>query len=107
MFGDYPRRCLRAGGRARESVLGIKPELIVHLPLLGIAQDVVSLLNVLESVFRRFVAGIEIGMILAREFAVGLADIVRRGLPFHAERLVIFVLWRGHKVRPQSGFAAG
>src|SRR5260221_7901529 len=58
----------RAG--ARGTVLRIEADLIVHLPLLRIAQHVVRFLHVLEMVLGRFIARVQIGMIFTREFPV-------------------------------------
>src|SRR5579872_3908442 len=73
---------------ARRTVLRIVADLVVHLLLLWIAQDVVGFLDLLETILRGFVAGIEIGMMLARKLTVSLADIVRGGVPFHPESFV-------------------
>jgi hypothetical protein len=86
----------RAAGKP---VIGIKSVLIVNLPLLGIAKNVVCLLDILESFFRRFVTRIQVRMVLARKLAVSLADIIRRRLPFHPECFVIFVLGSRHSDR--------
>ena len=64
---------------AGRDVVGIETVLIVDLALLGIAQDIVGFLNLLEAILGRFVAGIQIRMILARQLAVGLADLVFLG----------------------------
>ena len=73
-------------------VVGVKPDLIVNLALLGIAQDIVGFGQRLELLFRNLVAGIDVGMILARELAKGLANIVRRGRLLHAENFVVVLL---------------
>ena len=80
MFG-LPSAAARRGRRPGEAVLGVEAVLIVHLALLGIAQDVVGFLDVLESLLGGLIAGIQIRMIFARKLPVGLADVVRRGLP--------------------------
>src|SRR5207244_7387697 len=80
------------GARARETIIRVEAYLVVHLPLLGIAQDVVSLLHILEALLGGFVAGVQIWMIFVREFPVSLADFLRVGFAGNAERLVILVL---------------
>ena len=67
---------------APETVVRIEAYLIVHLALLGIAQDVVGFLHVLEALLGRLVARIQIGMIFARELPVRLADLIRGGVPW-------------------------
>ena len=77
------RALLLAGppGASGHAAFRIEAELIVHLALLCVAQDVVRFLHFLEAIFGGFVAGIEIGMILPRQTAVRLPDFVGiRGL---------------------------
>ncbi len=82
--------------RRRIDVVGIKPELIVNLALLGIAQDVVSFGDSLKLLLRTLVAGIDVRMVFARQFAKRLADVVRRGGLLHAEGAVIVFGLSGH-----------
>jgi hypothetical protein len=93
MSGSGPRS--RSLGKA---VFRIEAVLVVHLLLLRVAQDVVRFLKLLEAVFRRFVAGVQVGMVLAREPPVGLADVLRAGIAADPESLVIILLLSGrHK----------
>ena len=88
-----------AARTARRNVVGIETVLIVNLALLGIAQDVVSFLNFLEALLGGFVARVQIGMILARQLAVRLADLVFFGGARYTERFVIIVFACGwHKL---------
>ena len=50
---------------------------VVARPLVGDAQDLEGLGGLLEPGDRLFVAGIAVGMIFQRQFAVGLGDLVR------------------------------
>ena len=79
-----PRSAARMA--ARWNVVGIEAVLIVDLALLGVAQDVVGFLNFLEALLGGFVAGIQIGMILARQLAIRLANLVFLGVARHAEQ---------------------
>src|ERR1700730_2093871 len=74
-------------------VVGIKPDLIVDLPFLGIAQDFIGFREGFELLLCGLVPGIDVGMILARKFAKRLADIVRRGGLLHAENFVVIFFW--------------
>ena len=73
-----------AGAAGRGSLFVGAPigaEVIVFLSLLGITQDLVGLVHVLELGFGGLVAGIEVGMVLPRQLAVGAFDLVGgRGL---------------------------
>ncbi len=80
-----------AARTARRNVVGVETVLIVDLALLGIAQDVVSFLDFLEALLGGFIAGVQIRMILARQLAVRLADLVFFGRARYTERLVIIL----------------
>src|SRR5712691_10197096 len=69
--------CAAESGTSRHSVFRIEAELIEHLLFLRIAQDVVSLLHLLEAVLGGLVAGIQIRMMFARQAPVGFADFLR------------------------------
>src|SRR4029077_11999808 len=57
--------------RARIEIVAVEPVLIVHLPLLGIGEDVVRFLQLLEFFFRGFVPRIQVRVIFAVQFAKG------------------------------------
>ena len=76
-------------------VVGVEAELVVNLALLGIAENVVRLGEGLELLFRAFVPGIDVGMILARELAERLADVVGRGSFLYAKDGVIVFVFVG------------
>src|SRR6202041_129479 len=83
--------------RSGIDVVGIKAKLIVNLPFFRIAEDVVRLGEGLELFFRRFVAGINVRMILARKFAESLPNVVGRGRLLYSKNAVIIFLCRsGH-----------
>ena len=84
-------------GLRRVDLVGVEAELVVNLALLLVAQNVVGLGDLLELLLGLLVAGIHVGMIFARSFPEGLADLLRRGRLLHAERCVIVFLSRcGH-----------
>src|SRR5579862_5744951 len=83
-------------GGSGVDIVGVEPELVVNLALLGIAENVVGFRERLEFFFGSLVAGIDVGMILARKFAKRLADVVRRGAFLHTQNLVIIFLGGGH-----------
>jgi len=62
---------------------------VVLGPLVGIGQDRVRLVDVLESLLGRLVAGLLVRVVLAGELPEGLLDLRGRGRPGHAERLVV------------------
>src|SRR5207249_3409448 len=73
----------------------IAPQLVVLLPLVRVAQDVVRLVDLLEAVGGLRIVGIAIGMVLLREAAKRLLDLVGGRRLGHAEDLVIVSL-RSH-----------
>src|ERR1019366_5368300 len=92
--------------RSRIDVVGVESDLVVNLPLLGIAEDVVGLGKSLELFFSAFVAGIDVRMILARKFAERLADVVGGGGLLYAESAVIVFGLGGHGLAVRSQLTA-
>ena len=77
------------GGLLRRP-LPVASERVVLLALLGVAENLVGLLDLLESFFGRLgVVGVGVGMPLARQFAIGRLDVFLGGRLRHAEDLVI------------------
>ena len=62
--------------------------LVVLLALVGIADYVVGGLDLLEALLGGVVVRVAVGVVLARELAVGLLDVLLRGLLVYAECLV-------------------
>src|SRR4030088_2107905 len=71
------------------TVLRIEPELIVHLPFLGIIQDVIGFLYVLETILGRLIPRIQIRMIFTGKLPVCLPNLIFGSFPLHAECLVV------------------
>src|SRR5207247_2841959 len=73
---DGPPRTL---GRPRCSRIGaIAPQLVILPPLVGVAQDVVRLVDLLEALGRLRVAGVAVGVVLLGEPATRLLDFMLR-----------------------------
>jgi hypothetical protein len=73
------------------------PAGVVGLALLGVGQDRVRLLHLLEALLGRLVARVAVGVVLARELAVGLLDLLVGGLLVDAERRVGISHGRRHR----------
>ena len=69
----------------------VESKLVVHLPLLRVRQNFVRFLYLLEFFFRGFVAGIQIGMIFARKFAIRPANFLHRRFARHSQQFVIIL----------------
>ncbi len=67
---------------------GIDLALVVARALLGVADQIVGGRDILELLLRRLVAGVEIGMQLLGERAVGLADVLGGGILGDTQDLV-------------------
>src|SRR5580692_7141860 len=67
----------RTAGR---NVVAVEAVLVVHLAFFRVGEDVVGFLQLLEFFLAGFIAGVEIGMVFAREFAESRANIFRVGL---------------------------
>ena len=76
------------GGGGIDGV-GVEAELVEDLALLFVGEDVVGFGDLLELFFGLFVAGVYVRVILARELAKGLADLILGGAFFDAQRGVI------------------
>ena len=70
---------------AGRKVVRIESVLVVNLALFLVAQDFVGFRELLEFLFRAFVPGIDVRVMLARQMAVGLADLLRLGVAADAE----------------------
>jgi hypothetical protein len=68
-----------APGTAGRDVVAVKAVLVVHLAFFRVGENVVGFLQLLEFLFGGFVARIQVGMVLAREFAKSCADVLRAG----------------------------
>ncbi len=97
-----PGRPLGAAGPGAErasAVEGGVAELVVALFFLGVREDVVGVLDFLELLLGRLVAGIGVRVVLAGEPSIRLLDLFRRRVPGHAQDLVIISV--GHRI-PQT-----
>ena len=101
--------CLRAAfGRTATSacvglrrcgidVVRVEAELVVDLALFRIAKNVVGFGERFELLLCGLVAGVHVRMVLARKFAEGLADLLRRSRLLHSEnRVIVFLVGGGH-----------
>jgi hypothetical protein len=77
------------GGLGLLVALPVGPEAIVQLALLGVAQDLVRLVDLLEARLGLGVAGVDVGVVLARELAERGADRLLARLAPHAQYPVV------------------
>ena len=88
-------------------VVPIGPKRIVAPAFLRIAQDLVGLVDLFESLFGGGFVFRHVGMIEPRKFAEGGLDLVRRGDARDAERLVVVLELHGHDgSKPPPGVSA-
>jgi hypothetical protein len=66
--------------------------LVVGRPLLRVGEDLVGFLGFLELLLRFRVVRIAVGMVLHGQLAVGLLDLVVRGVAIDAEDFVVVAL---------------
>src|SRR5581483_1177309 len=86
----------RPAGAGEASAAVRCAERVVALSLLRVGEDVVGGLHLLEALLRARVARVLVRVVLARELAVRLLDLLRRSVLRDAERLVE----RGHAATP-------
>jgi hypothetical protein len=90
----------KAGAAARPAGLAIHlplvAEAVVLFALFFVAEHLVGFGNVLELFLGRLVVGVDVGVELAREFAVGALDFLVAGRLFHAEYLVVVLVGWSH-----------
>ena len=77
-----------AGARAHAAVEGGRSVAVIGRALVGILQDVVGVIEFLELLLGVLVAGIAIGVILHRELAIRLLQVVRARRPAASQLLV-------------------
>ena len=63
--------------------------LVIALALRGVAQHLVGLVDLLEPGLGLLVAGIQVGVVLLGQLAVGLLDLIVRGGAVYAQHLVV------------------
>src|SRR6185503_7595282 len=87
----------RVSGDRRALHAGVA-ELVVARALLGVGEDLVRLGNLLEGGLGALVPGIAVGVVLQRELAVRLLDVVRGCVPRNPEHAVVVALVRHETV---------
>ena len=65
---------------------------VVSGALLVVVQDVISFADFFELLLGRLVVGVFVGVIFHRQFAVGLFEVIRCGVPGDAKDLVVVAL---------------
>ena len=90
-----------ARAEALARVEGRVAVLVVLRLLVGVAQDLIGLADLLEPLLAGLVAGVQVRMILLGQLAVGLADLVVRGALLQAQDLVV-ISFLCHRDSPNS-----
>src|SRR5262249_18744648 len=78
-----------AGAGAGETLDALGAEGVIALPLLGVREHAVGLVQLLDALFGLGVVGVRIRMDLAGLPAVGPLDLLRARVPRDAEQLVV------------------
>ena len=67
----------------------LRPEAVIGLPLLRVAEHLVGLAQLLELLGSSGVAGVHVRVVFARELSERLLDLFIRRVPLHAQHLVV------------------
>src|SRR2546425_6978345 len=95
-----PPLAARAGRRGEvHPALPARADGVVLGALFGVAQDLVGLVDLLESLGSTSPLGnrLQIGMVLAGELAVGTLDVIARRRTWHAQHLVVVTKFHRHR----------
>src|SRR5262249_47659974 len=85
-----PAPAERAAGAAAEgTILACEAEAIVLGAFFLVAEDVVSPLDFLEVLLGLLVAGVAVGVVFARQLAVGRLELCLGGIPLYPEDFVV------------------
>src|SRR6185369_15302806 len=79
-----------------------RAEAVVLLALLGVREQVVRALDLLEPLLGRGVTGIAVRVVLARELAVGLLSLCRHSLPWERTPQLVPAAGRGRRAGSPS-----
>jgi len=98
-----PPFALAASRRRREvhAVLPAGAEAVVLLAFLGVAEDLIGLVDLFEFFFRGFLfrrRRLQIGVILARQLPIGVLDRLLGRVAGHAEDLVVISKFDAHAI---------
>ena len=95
--GYWPARVPAAGGLGLIDLFPVVAPAVVLLALVGIRQDRVGLADLLKQGLGALVAGVDVGMVLARQLAIGGLELFFGGGAGNAEhRIVIASSVRRH-----------
>src|SRR2546428_6826237 len=101
-----PPPATRLTAHARGVALPVRTHGVVALALGGIAEDLVGLVDLLEPALRLRLL-VDVRVVLARELAVRLLDVLGGGVLSHPEDLVVVLVLDRHGGPPASAPAAG
>src|SRR5438045_4892225 len=82
-------------------LLPLRADRVVSLSLVGIAEDLVGLVDLFE-LFLRVRLLVDVRVVLACELAVRLLDVLGRGVLRNAEGLVVVLVLDRHPLRPRN-----
>src|SRR5207237_7605523 len=83
-------------------LLVVAAHLIIFFALLRIREHLIGLVDLLESVFSRFVVRIDIWMILARQFAICLSNLFLTCILIDPKDFVIVFIFASHRHIPPT-----
>ena len=86
-------------------MLPIRAELVVFPAFLRIAEHLVGLVDLLELLLGRLLVLGHVRVVLARQLAERLLDVLGAGIARHAENRIVVFEFDGHEVREEDGLS--
>ena len=90
------------GGSTGADLVPVRAELVVARPLLGVAEDLVRLVQILKFLLRRLVSRVKVGVIFSRKLPVCLLDFIHHPFLKMPGVIPLEIMERPHDHPPHS-----
>jgi hypothetical protein len=87
-------RAVKAASSTCPGLEGAMAELIVLLPELGIAEDMIGFRDLFEAALSLLISWVQVGMVFASQSTIGFLDVLFRGRALDPKYLIVIALCR-------------